>query len=138
MTDTITSHTRPDTCIRLIHEAAKEFMLDQAGFPGLSEDEVWTDLAASMLVDASERTAREVCRREIGYVPQSLEELWKQRKLAQSKKDRERAKERVLADRKAREEAERAAQRAELDAVRAARCPKCFTLPSAKGACLCV
>lgn len=74
----ITRTSTYDECVKEIDESCKEVMADSA-YDGmeLSEDEVWTDLAASLLTDASEAVAREVCRCQVGYVPQQLERLWK-------------------------------------------------------------
>lgn len=74
----ITRKSTYDECVMEIDESAKEVMLDMAyGDEELPEDEIWTDLAASLLVDADPEVAREVCRCQIGWVPQQLAEHWK-------------------------------------------------------------
>jgi hypothetical protein len=75
----ITATSTYDECVRAIDESAKEIMLDLADSADgeVSEDEVWTDLATSLLLDADEAVAREVCRCQIGWVPQQLAEHWK-------------------------------------------------------------
>jgi hypothetical protein len=75
----ITQESTYEECVAAINEAAD----DLAGeYPDVSPDEFWTDLATSMLTEASEKVAREVCRVQIGWVPLDLEMLWRARKRA--------------------------------------------------------
>lgn len=132
----ITTRTGIDACIQLIDEGVKEVLADQPDAE-LSEDEVWTDLAASLLVDANEKIAREVCRTQIGWVPQSLEDLWVRR--AEDRRQQQlangRARTRAAAEAKA--AAEKAAAVAERDRIRAQRCPTCFVTRTPAGNCNC-
>lgn len=134
---TITRRSTYDQCVKEIDAAVQEFMLDQAE-ADLPEDEVWTDLAASLLIEASPVTGREVCRVQLGFVPQDLERLWLAQEQARIAAAKAKAQAKAEARRQERQQAEKDARHAERDAVRAARCPKCFTLPSAAGSCLCV
>lgn len=137
MTDTITSYSTYETCIAQINAAVQEFLLDQAE-ADLSEDEVWTDMAAALLIDASERVAREVCRVQLGFVPQDLEEHWRRRAQAKAAASRERAVAKAAEKREARAAAEKAADAAAKAAERASLCGTCFTIPAANGRCLCM
>lgn len=72
--------TNYDNAVAEIEIAVKECMADFGDDMAISEDEMWVDMAASILVDADEAVAREVCRCTIGYIPQSLESLWAARR----------------------------------------------------------
>lgn len=137
MTDTITSYSTYDTCVAQINEAVQEVLLDQAD-AGLAEDEVWTDMAAALLMDANERVAREVCRTQLGFVPQDLERHWLRRAQARAAASRERAVAKAAEKREARAAAEKAAEEAAKAAQRASLCRTCFTIPAANGRCLCM
>lgn len=133
----ITSRSTYEQCVAHINAAVKDFLYDQEGQIEVSEDEVWTDLAAALLVDASENVAREICRIQLGWVPQSLERLWQERARAKKEADRKRVQERAAAKKEKRAQDARDALAAEREAVRAARCPNCFTVKAPSGACNC-
>lgn len=69
----ITKQSTYDECVAEINAGVQDVLADYGPDFDLSEDEVWTDLAASVLIDADPAVAREVCRCQLGYVPQSLE-----------------------------------------------------------------
>lgn len=134
----ITSRSTYEQIVKEIDESAAEVAAD-AAYDGieLSPDEVWTDLAASLLIDANEAVARDVCRCQIGFVPQDLERIWEQRRLARAEKARKAAIERAAKLRVERAAAEQERRRTEIAAVRSARCERCFTVPAANGRCFC-
>lgn len=133
----ITGRSTVDQCIAHIDAAVKDFMYDQEGQIDVSEDEVWTDMASALLVDASETVAREVCRTQLGWTPQALELLWQERAAAKKVADRQRRLERAEDRKTKRAQAERDALEAERAKVREARCPRCFTVKAPSGACNC-
>jgi hypothetical protein len=133
----ITNRSTYDQCVQEIDLAVKEVILDQDLEGDVSEDEVWCDMAASILLDASESTAREVCRVQLGFVPMALEAVWSSRKAAKRAADLERERAKTVQRRADAEAAAEAKRLADLEKLRAARCPTCFTVPSASGACLC-
>ncbi len=136
--DTITLRTSYEKCVEIIDAAVKE-ALEEAAYDGMevSEGDIWCDMATSYLLDAREDVAREVLRCQIGFVPQQLRQVWKQRAAARQALQVQRAEERRIAAAAKRAAAAEAAREAELQAVRSSRCPKCFTVPAASGACNC-
>ncbi len=136
--DTITLRTSYEKCVEIIDAAVKE-ALEEAAYDGMevSEGDIWTDMATSYLLDASEDVAREVLRCQIGFVPQQLQRVWKQRAAARRALQVQRAVERRIAAAAKRAAAAEAAREAAVQAVRSARCPKCFTVPAPSGACNC-
>jgi acetone carboxylase gamma subunit len=135
--NTITNRSDYDACVTAIDTAVKEFMYDQEGQIDVSEDEVWVDMAAALLADASENVAREVCRCQLGFVPQDLERMWRQRAHANAKVKMERMKVKAAEKKQAALEAEQAAEPARVQSLRDRTCPKCFVLRAPSGACNC-
>jgi DNA polymerase elongation subunit (family B) len=140
MTDTITITNRStyDQCVRAINEAVKEFLLDQPEIAEtVSEDEVWVDMASSLLTEAAPKVAEEVCRVQIGFVPQPLRHLWVQRERAKRVTDLERQRAKTVERKAARERAELEAEETRRMAERANMCMNCFTVRAPSGACNC-
>lgn len=133
----ITSRSTYDHCVMAIDIAVKDFMYDQEGQIDVSEDDVWCDMASALLTDASEAVAREVCRCQLGFVPQDLERLWRDRALANARAKAERLKVKAAEKRQAALEAEQAANAAAAQALRDRTCPKCFVVRAPSGACNC-
>lgn len=140
---TITTRTGYQTALRAIELAVAEVVADQPDLEG-REDEVFTDLAESILIDASEEVGREVCRYQLGFVPQSLANHWakrraadavtaSQREAARKQQARERAEQaKITRGRRVRAEQEEARRN-----IVASLCPRCFTVPAASGNCNC-
>lgn len=78
--DTITYASTYDELIEHLEVGVREVMADFGDEAELSEDEVYVDLAASILIDAKPAVAREVLRCTVGFVPQSLEAAWRAQK----------------------------------------------------------
>lgn len=133
---TITHRSTYEQCVAEIDESAEEVVNDQAGL-GASPDEIWADLASSLLIDAKPDVAREVCRCQLGYTPQTLENLWAQQEAAAKALAKKKAQAAAAKKKEDRRLAEIAQRHAERDAVRAARCAGCGTVPAANGACFC-
>lgn len=143
MNDTITVRTGYRVAVRAIETAVAAAVADNPELEG-REDEVWADMAASMLTDASEDVGREVCRTQLGYVPQALDRYWKKRRAVDAVTAAQREEMRKTANRK---EAERqrnvrarkaAAARVEArQTLVASLCSRCFTVPAANGRCNC-
>lgn len=76
-------YTTYEAALEAINAGVRDCLADFGEEMEISEDEIFVDMAASVLIDAEPAVAREVCRVQIGYVPQSLETLWKQRRAAQ-------------------------------------------------------
>lgn len=147
MTDTtmITSRSSVEQCREALRASVTEVMSDLA-YEGmeLSEDEVYCDLAASLLMDASRSVAEEVCRIEIGFVPHGLLDFWKRQDRSRQQLQERRAEEEkvrravvVQQRREQRLEAQAVQQDEDVAKLRAQRCPRCFTIPAANGACMC-
>lgn len=135
---TITRRSTYEACVKEISDSAEEVLGDIGVNEDVPADEVWADLAASLLIDAKPDVAREVCRCQLGYVPQSLESLWAQQAAAAKALARAKAKAAAAKKKAERRQAEVDQRHAERDAVRAARCPECFCIPSAAGHCMCL
>jgi len=133
----ITGRSTYDQCVAHINAAVQDFMYDQEP-TDISEGEIWVDMASALLVDASESVAREVCRCQIGFVPQDLERLWQQRKEVKKILERKRYKERAEAKKVQAAEAAAAAKAAEVQALRDRTCPTCFTVKAPAGGCNCL
>lgn len=140
MDDTITISPRStyDDCVRAIDAARDEVLADLA-YEGqeLSEDEVWCDLAASYLVDASRPVAEEVCRVQLGFVPGQLLQHWERQDRIRATYEANRRKEKAAEKVAARERRAADALEAERRRVKDATCPKCFTVRAPSGACNC-
>lgn len=138
MTHTITVRSSHDQCVSAIEDAVKEFLLDQ---PQIAEtvslDEVWVDMAASLLTEAAPKVAEEVCRTQIGYVPQPLRRLWAERIHAQKVAHAKKAQERKQVKRESTREANLRQLAAAAAAQRANTCQRCFTVRAANGSCNC-
>lgn len=134
----ITTKSTYDEIVKEINDAAAEVTQD-AAYDGmeLSEDEVWTDLATAYLIDAKREVAEEVCRIQLGFVPGQLLNIWRAQDEAKDQAKRKKALERAAAKRDEKGRAEAAERAAQRDAIRAARCSVCFTVPSPSGACNC-
>lgn len=134
----ITTRSSYDTCVTAINEAVKEWMLDQPEIAAeTSEDEIWADMAASILVEASPKTAEEVCRVQLGYVPQALRRLWVMRDEAKKVQAKVQSQNRAQRLREEKAAAEAQAAQAERDRIRARTCPVCFTVKTPAGTCNC-
>jgi beta-phosphoglucomutase-like phosphatase (HAD superfamily) len=134
----ITNRSTYDEIVSEINAAAAEVAADSA-YDGmeLPEDEVWADLASSYLIDASEATAREVCRVQLGYMPGQLERHFADRRLAEAERRRKKDLERRTASKKAKEDSLQAAVASAAAQMRANRCGVCFTVRTPSGACNC-
>jgi hypothetical protein len=68
----ITKDSTYEECVKEIDLGVQDCMADFGDEMEISEDEIWVDIARSVLVDASEDVAREVCRCQIGWMPEDL------------------------------------------------------------------
>lgn len=132
----ITTRSSYDQCVEVIDEAVKEVLLDQPDIEA-GEDEIWADLAASLLLDANPKVAEEVCRCQLGYVPAGLRAVWALRIKAKREQAALKSQERQQKLMKEKKDAEAAQRRAEVQAVRDARCPRCFIVKTPAGQCNC-
>lgn len=133
----ITTRSSYEDCVAEIDLALKDVLADQPDIAA-GEDEIWADLAASILIDANRRTAEEVCRVGLGYTPMSLLQVWKLQDEAKAAAARARARELAAQKRAAKQAAEREAEAAALQAVKDARCGRCWTVRTPAGNCNCV
>lgn len=134
----ITTRSDYDTCVRVINESVKEFLLDQPQIAeDTAEDEIWADMAAALLTEAAPKVAEEVCRCQLGYVPQELRRLWTERLRAKKVADLQRQRDKTAERKAAKEQADRDAVEAERQTIKDNTCPRCFTVKAPSGACNC-
>lgn len=70
---TITRKSTYDECVTEINLCVQDWVQDQPELAAeAAEDELWLDMARSVLMDADPRVAREVFRCELGWVPQGF------------------------------------------------------------------
>lgn len=129
----ITNRSTYETVVREIERAVLDVALDQA----LEPDEVYADVAESMLYDASESVAREVCRVQIGAVPPALSAHWRERQRASDAARRDAARLRTAARAAERETARQTALDRAAERRRLLTCGDCFTVRAPSGACNC-
>lgn len=68
-----------------IEAGVADVLADLGPDADVSEDEVFCDLAAAMLVDADRAVAREVCRVQLGFVPAGLLSHWQRQDTARAR-----------------------------------------------------
>jgi hypothetical protein len=133
----ITTRSSYEDCVAEIDLALKDVLADQPDIEA-GQDEIWADLAASILIDANRKVAEEVCRVGLGFTPSSLLQVWKQRDEAKAEASRVASRARAQRAREERAAAEAARDAAALQAVKDARCMSCFTVRTPAGNCNCV